>query len=64
GANGATAPKLLDGEGRWMSNVTPGIISAPPVATQSKPTKPKRDDWMARINREREADKAAKAAAQ
>ncbi len=62
GYGSIVAPKLLDGDGRWMSNVTPGVIAAPVAAQQSKP-KAKREDWMSRINREREAEKAAKAAA-
>ncbi|MDZ4841932.1 MAG: hypothetical protein SH859_07290 [Hyphomicrobium aestuarii] len=69
-----TAPRLLDGEGQWMTSGTPsssaapgisikpGIMAAPAATPQTKPAKVKRDDWMARINREREVDKAAKPA--
>jgi len=69
-----SAPRLLDGEGQWMTSATPsspatpgisikpGIMAAPEATPHTKPAKVKRDDWMARINREREADKAAKPA--
>jgi hypothetical protein len=71
-----TAPRLLGGEGQWMTSGTPssaaapgisikpGIMAAPEATPQTKPAKVKRDDWMARINREREADKAAKPASE
>lgn len=76
-ANGsAPAPRLLDGEGRWLSNlaqgneapgsqasgVRSGIVPVPAsgerAANPGKPEARKRDDWMARINSERKAERA------
>jgi hypothetical protein len=52
------APKTLGpGAGQWMTTVTK--TDAPEPAANPAPSKASRDDWMARINRERDAEKAA-----
>ena len=47
--------------GNWMTSVSPQAGAAPASVAARLASKPSRDDWMTRINRERETDKPAPA---
>lgn len=56
----AHGPKLLNqAAGAWMTTVTPPLDAAPVAPIQPQASKGSRDDWMARINRERADGKPA-----
>ena len=58
------APALLnDTAGSWMTTVEPGTAKAPAASAKPQASKSLKEDWMARINRERAAEKTAPAAA-